>query len=655
MPRTTTAAPQHSTASASGVADGLRCLGPWEILALAAWLGLAAGLIEVATRVCCRAINPTDRLHLMSRHFLWVTPLANLTVMMGLGACLAALTRVWPRLGAWLGPRLLLALAILPALLVVNLQIYPEAWMIMALGMACLLAPALARVWQRSSRWLAWTFPGLVLMTMALAASIGIGDWMKKRSEDARAVPPAGSPNVLLIVLDTVRADRLSAYGYHRPTTPHLERLARNGIRFENARATAPWTLASHASFFTGRWPHELGVQWETPLKSTFPTIAEYLGSHGYVTAGIVANTRYCSADTGLDRGFTHYEDYEFTKLAYLRTAAVVERTRKTAHYLLPLLFRNDPGGLHSAKEWIDTWSGYNARRDAASVNRGLLDWLDRRDQKRPFFAFLNFFDAHAPYRLPAGVAPRFSRRPETPTELSIIYDTWLTIDKTRLPPYYQKLARDSYDNGLAYLDEMLGQLMDDLGRRGLLETTWVVIAGDHGEGLGEHDLYEHGVSLYSTEIRVPLLILPPGTRGPGRTVDAAVSLRDLPATIVELAGNAADAPFPGRSLAPLWASATPSAGDLAGHDVFAELATGNRGNPNQGRSPVCRGPLVSLAEGDKVYIKNEGDGTEELFDERDDPRELTNLAPRPGMERELARFRESLARLKGPAPERAP
>ena len=87
-------------------------------------------------------------------------------------------------------------------------------------------------------------------------------------------------------------------------------RLAKRGIRFTEARATAPWTLASHASMFTGRWPHELDVKWMTPLTVKFPTLAEYLGSHGYATAGFVANTDYCSYDTGLDRGFTHYEDY---------------------------------------------------------------------------------------------------------------------------------------------------------------------------------------------------------------------------------------------------------------------------------------------------------------------------------------------------------
>ena len=233
-----------------------------------------------------------------------------------------------------MSPRLLVALAILPALLVVNLQIYPEAWMVLALGIGVQVVPWLARRPGHWWRWLYWSFPGLVASVLILAGSVYLGDWLKERREASRPLPPAGSPNVLFIVLDTVRADRLSLYGYHRATTPTLERLAKGGIRFDAARATAPWTLASHAGFFTGRWPHELNVEWETPLTTNFPMLAEYLGSHGYATAGIVANARYCSYDTGLDRGFTHYEDYELEKLGFLRTAAIVERSSQDGPHL---------------------------------------------------------------------------------------------------------------------------------------------------------------------------------------------------------------------------------------------------------------------------------------------------------------------------------
>ena len=124
--------------------------------------------------------------------------------------------------------------------------------------------------------------------------------------------------NVILIVLDTVRAESLSLYGYHRDTTPNLTRLAARGVRFDRAFATAPWTAPSHASMFTGRWCHELSVGWNRPLDGTSPTLAEFLGARGYATAGFVANTTYCSYETGLDRGFAHYEDYDVTLHAVL-------------------------------------------------------------------------------------------------------------------------------------------------------------------------------------------------------------------------------------------------------------------------------------------------------------------------------------------------
>ena len=108
-------------------------------------------------------------------------------------------------------------------------------------------------------------------------------------------MPSPGSPNVLLIVLDTVAADHLSLNGYDRPTSPTMDELARSGIRFDSVQAASSWTLPSHASLFTGRWPHELSAGWLTPLDRTYPTVAEFLGAHGYATAGFIANSSYCA------------------------------------------------------------------------------------------------------------------------------------------------------------------------------------------------------------------------------------------------------------------------------------------------------------------------------------------------------------------------
>jgi arylsulfatase A-like enzyme len=233
---------------------------------------------------------------------------------------------------------------------------------------------------------------GLALLPAGWIAGVeGVKQWR----ETGRPLPPAGAPNVLLIVLDTVRADHLSVYGYPRGTTPTLERLAARGIRFDEARAPAPWTLASHASFFTGRWPHELGVQWLTPWQGNFPTLAEYLGARGYATAGFVANAGYCSYETGLARGFTHYEDYVLARLGSLRTAGLVDAAVKTFGELtLPL----DQGRLHSPRDVVGDWFFSGERKRAEQINRDFLDWFARRREPgRPVFVFLNYLDTHTP------------------------------------------------------------------------------------------------------------------------------------------------------------------------------------------------------------------------------------------------------------------
>jgi arylsulfatase A-like enzyme len=622
--------------------------GALDVLLLSLWCGLAAGLLEVGTRVSCRAVDPTDRLYWMSRHFVWLTPLANMVLFFCLGLAFAAITNIWPRRGGWFSFRIFCALTLLPTLMVAVPGIFSEAWFVLALGIASRVVPWLERRAANVRSVLLWSFPALLGSVAILALSVFAKDWLKQRHEAARPLPPTDSPNVLFIVLDTVRLDHLSLHGYQRPTTPTLERLAKKGIRFDGARAPAPWTLASHASFFSGRWPHELGANWSKPIRTKFPLLAEYLGSHGYATAGLAANV-YCSYDTGLDRGFAHYEDYVIEKLGFLRTAVLIDEVLKTLHAFDAYIAASPLAPLRGVVQWFYT----GVRRDAESINRGFFDWLARRpESRRPFFVFLNYFDAHTPYKLPDGAQPRLGRMPLTQDERRIIYDNWIDIDKPNLPQHYLNLARDSYDNCLAYLDEQLGHLFDDLQRCRVLERTLVVITSDHGEGLGEHDLFDHGESLYSTEIRVPLLILLPSGGSAGVVVPETVSLRDLPATVVDLVGLGNGSPFPGNSLASLWRDSSRGTILADSDGVISELQEPNPLKPNQGRSPGTRGPLISVAEGAFVYIRNERDGTEVLFDERDDPRELTNRARADAFKPALERFRQRAARVKSRTPE---
>jgi hypothetical protein len=295
-------------------------LGPVDMLILAAWCGLAAGELEVAVQIARRAVSSTERLYLMTRHFVWLVPLINLLLFLGFGLLLALATGLWPKRGGWCGGRLIIALAVFPSLMVGGKGIYLEAWLLVALGFAVRVVPLLERHLAAARRWGVRTVPVLLGLALLSAGWIYGADRVKRWRESGRPLPASGSPNVLLIVLDTVRTDHLSLYGYPRPTTPNLDRPAQRGVRFDKARAAAPWTLASHANMFTGRWPHELGVQWSCPLRDDVPTLAEYLGSLGYATAGFAGNTFYCSYDSGLTRGFTHYEDYVLDTLNSART-----------------------------------------------------------------------------------------------------------------------------------------------------------------------------------------------------------------------------------------------------------------------------------------------------------------------------------------------
>ncbi len=192
-----------------------------------------------------------------------------------------------------------------------------------------------------------------------------------------------------------------------------------------------------------------------------------------------------------------------------------------------------------------------------------------------------------------------------------------------------------------------MGELFEELQLRGELDRTWVIVTADHGEGFGEHDLFDHGESLYRTEIGVPLVIVgPPRSRSQG-VVSETVSLRNLPATIVDLVGLDTNSPFPGPSLANLWRRSSTDPSPVMIDGVISELTGPNPAHPNQGRSPAQRGPLIALAEGDFVYIRDEGDGAEELFNERDDPRELSNQAAVEALQPVLKRFRDRVKPLR--------
>jgi arylsulfatase A-like enzyme len=493
------------------------------------------------------------------------------------------------------------------------------------------------------------SFPVAIATVVILGVLPWVGDRIKQSRESARPLPPPGSSNVLLIVLDTVAASHLSLNGYERATSTTLVELAERGIRFDSAQAAASWTLPSHATMFTGRWLHELSVGWLTPLDGSRPTLAEFLGARGYATAGFVANTMYCASDSGLRRGFTCYRDYIFPELTAFRTPVLVRRALVGIHPIVELLVdrpefaRLRPFGHEFWRLLVDD------RKPAKVANRELLDWLSHREQpERPFFAFLNYFDAHAPYHLPQGRVHRFGIAPTDSYRWGLI-QRWAELDKTRLAPWEIAVAADAYDNCIADLDEQLGTLLDELQRRGALDRTWLIITSDHGESFGEHTgVFTHGSSLYQTELHVPLLIIPPGGSATKQVVKETVSLRDLAATIVDVLGLEAGSPFPGYSLARFWDGTSPAAPLQRGSSepALAEVVPIDPLDRDSGQFSKKTWPLGSLNEGEWSYIRREGDLREELFHVRVDPKEQRNLAGDPTAQPTLERMRESLGRL---------
>ncbi len=450
----------------------------------------------------------------------------------------------------------------------------------------------------------------------------------------------------MVIVLDNVRASSLSLYGHDKPTSPNLERLAREGVVFTQARSTSSWTLPAHASLFTGRWCHELSFGFDRPLAPTQTTLAEALARRGYATAGFVGNTYYGNARYGLDRGFARYQDHYENE-----TVSLFEVVRASGLGKVLLEACRVPVRYNQAA---------SVRKTAAMVNRDALVWLDTRPRDRPFFVFLNYFDAHTPFLSPDGPDPRFGtaglsyaeRDRILRREQRLLQNPTSTtgLDVQNAIRAATEVRRDSYESCIASLDRQIGLLFDEFERRGLRKDTLFVLTSDHGEHLDERGFHGHGISLYKPETHIPLLVLPPTSEsGVAKlSVDTPVSLRDVAATVVDLLDCADREPFPGQSLARFWRP-----GNNSEHfPLLAELGRRDGLQPNP-RIPTSLGTLKALVDRDLLYLRN-GDGREELYNLAADPQETRNLAADPAHSATVARLKGKLARLSSPTvPER--
>lgn len=317
----------------------------------------------------------------------------------------------------------------------------------------------------------------------------------------------SGRPNIALIVLDTVRADRLSLYGHSRRTTPFLDRLAGEGAVFTRAYTPSPWTLPAHASMFTGLYPSEHNcLHGHYFLDPRFSTLADKLRARGYLTLGLSANP-WISRFTNLDQGFD--------LLLHPRSLHISPSRFVGQHFLRGLFFVVRP-----------------ARDDGAREMNAIADrWFSRLSARgRPFFLFINYMEAHLPYPEEPEAFAFFPDREQAPKLLAEIDFNWIAFDAgyQELTESELELLRTWYDGAIHYLDRRLEELDESLARHGLRGNTAVIVVSDHGELIGEHGMWCHSFSLYHGLLHVPLVIRFPGVVEPGTRVEEFFSIKEL-------------------------------------------------------------------------------------------------------------------------------
>lgn len=361
--------------------------------------------------------------------------------------------------------------------------------------------------------------------------------------------------NVVLFTFDTTRADFLGCYGKETARTPHLDRMAAEGVLFERASASNPVTQASHSTILTGTYPMAHGVRDNILFKlaEERETLAEMLAGHGYATGAAIGGFPLV-ASFGSGQGFEFYDDD-------------LEASREDA--------RGRP-----ARRRQNTW--YD-ERPAGHVNDAIRPWLREHIESRPeqpFFVWLHYWDPHEPH-----IAP---------------------------PPYAQIFAHDTYQGEIAYADQNLGELLQELEEAGELERTLVVMTADHGEGRMEHNEMTHAFLAYETCVHVPLIFRGPGLAS-GRRIPGRVGTVDIVPTILDLLGLAIPPQVQGRSLAPLL---RPQAGELPPTAYYSESLS----------------PRLSHGFGELRVLYRDGfkyihGPRPELFDVERDPLELHDLA----------------------------
>ncbi|HET8777018.1 MAG TPA: sulfatase [Candidatus Limnocylindria bacterium] len=446
---------------------------------------------------------------------------------------------------------------------------------------------------------------------------------------DAGAVSAARRPNIVCVVLDSVRAQNCSAYGYASPTTPHLEKLAAEGVLYEQAASVGCWTLPVHTSLFTGMYPARHGVTISAhALANGVPTLAEQLTTAGYRTA-CFSNNAYISSASGLSRGFEHVDElWRVTNprgVGLPRLSQRIKELERRGPLLRPVV-----GLLRRAKRARAILKAWRSRKDsgAAYTNERIAQWLQDSADQRPFFIFVNYMEAHEPYLPPYPYNRRFVASRFSPWRVVRVSgrrdEILLQQPSTRAEDL--EILQGLYDGTVRYSDERVAELTGILRSAGVLDTTFLAVTSDHGDAFGEHGHLGHRLSLYEELLRVPLVIRYPPAMAAGRRVPVPVPIADLHPTILELAGAQPTVEGDFRSLLR----------EAEDRPVVAE----NTG-PKSMNGVITR----SWREGPLKLIWH-SDGMHELYDLASDPGEHTNLATRDaGTARHLVQRLEAWVR----------
>ncbi len=575
-----------------------RSVRPLSLASLGAILGMAYGYLEAAEILVLGRIPGVLAWDTgNAAHIAWFGPVFYLVVGFLCSLPFAAFAAVTRRKadtvmvfcfatgGAWLGASVAGHVIAKPALVMLSLG----------------LGTVVSRFYRshghlleaRGSRLAAALIAGVPLAATAVVATYRI----REEVAYARLVPaPAGAPNVLFLVLDTQRADHLGAYGYARPTSPNIDALASGSVLYEQAFSASSWTFPSHASFFTGLLPqeHRAGAMRHSYLDRQFPTVAEAFESAGYATGAFIANGYWVGRQTGLNRGFIRFEDF------YGNAGDAVTRTALGRIAAYPLRLRL---GLIEMP----------GRKRVNRINSDFLEWTEGLNG-RPFMAFLNYFDVHGPLLPPPPFEGRFAGGP-----VLIGKQTGfgaLDSDMGEYSPEQIQEAIDRYDESLLSLDAGIGNLIESLRSRGLLDRTIIVLTSDHGESFGEHGMMFHGHSMFRDQIHVPLVIRVPGGTGAGTRVSQPVGTERLASTMLALAG-VPQHDIPGEPL--------PMTDDnTAPEPVFGGAAKRSTG----GAFPTARGWVTSVVSGSYHFILME-DGTRHVY-ALSDHQEVRDLAASP-------------------------